>query len=638
MFIEARLATAVRPNAVVIPEDADHRAAGLDLRLGGDRKGDTPSGGPGRAYARLRGGAHRRRAGRAGGRRRPGAAGGGCAGDAQGGGPVAASVEGVPRRRHHVDRRRRHCRLRRWSRPRWCAAGRAARRPRPRAPSGPEYRETSSTPTCWRFSTPSSAPARHPGRDPRHEPRRPPGALRDRRAAAGRARPRPTAAASRSSGCRRTSTPARWRGRRPRRCCSATSPAARCARLLDSLVLIVVPSTTPTATSAGPRRTNRPGQNGPAIVGRNANGQGLNLNRDYVKMEAPETRGAAALIGSVGPDRLHRPPHHQRQLPRVRAHLRAGAQPQRQPGPRLRPRPSAARPMRERMRRRHRTETFWYGNFRNQDPDSLAAGWETYDPRPRFGTNWMGLRGKIAVLSEGYSNADFRTRVTATYDFVHEVLSYLAEHRAAVLAAVEASLRQRADSVTVRSVLGPPTPQDVVAEITRPAGDGNGGYARRIRSGCTRPSGCRCSTGSSPPGARRCPRPICCRRGSASSRRCSGGRASRSRGSPGRGRGQAEEFTVDSVAVDPLFEGHRSVRVEGRWGEPGRSAAYGRLVRGARRISRSACWPRIFWSRPRRTGSRPGTCSTGSSSRTRATRSLRARSPLRAPSEELPSP
>jgi hypothetical protein len=50
----------------------------------------------------------------------------------------------------------------------------------------------------------------------------------------------------------------------------------------------------------------------------------------------------------------------------------------------------------------------------------------------------MGLRGKMAVLSEGYSNADFRTRVRATYDFVHEVLSDVAEHRAVVLAAVEA--------------------------------------------------------------------------------------------------------------------------------------------------------------------------------------------------------
>ena len=227
--------------------------------------------------------------------------------------------------------------------------------------------------------------------------------------------------------------------------------------LLDSLVLLVVPIYNTDGNERwAPGDTNRPGQNGPAVVGRNENGQGLNLNRDYVKMEAPETRGAAALLEAWDPDvfiDLHTTngSYHGYALTYA---------------PGLNPNGTPARDfardkllpaVRERMRRRHATAAFWYGNFRNQDPDSLAAGWETYDARPRFGTNWMGLRGRMAVLSEGYSNAEFRVRVTATYDFVHEVLSYLAEQRSAALAAVEASRRWRTDSVAVRSVLGPPT-------------------------------------------------------------------------------------------------------------------------------------------------------------------------------------
>jgi hypothetical protein len=74
-------------------------------------------------------------------------------------------------------------------------------------------------------------------------------------------------------------------------------------RLLDSLVLIVVPIYNTDGNERwAPGDTNRPGQNGPAIVGRNTNGQALNLNRDYVKMEAPETRGAAALVEVWDPD------------------------------------------------------------------------------------------------------------------------------------------------------------------------------------------------------------------------------------------------------------------------------------------------------------------------------------------------
>ena len=118
------------------------------------------------------------------------------------------------------------------------------------------------------------------------------------------------------------------------------------------------------------------------------------------------------------------------------------------------------------MDRRHRQRTFWYGNFRSQDPDSLILGWETYDARPRFGTNWMGIRGRLGILSEGYSNADFKTRILATYNFVHEVLSLVAEQRTTIKSLVLASDAQRPESIAVRSTLGPPTQEVVVAEIT----------------------------------------------------------------------------------------------------------------------------------------------------------------------------
>src|SRR5688500_15571515 len=72
--------------------------------------------------------------------------------------------------------------------------------------------------------------------------------------------------------------------------------------LLDSLVLLVVPIYNVDGNEAlASGEANRPGQNGPAIVGRRANGQGLDLNRDYVKLEAPETRGSAALLAAWRP-------------------------------------------------------------------------------------------------------------------------------------------------------------------------------------------------------------------------------------------------------------------------------------------------------------------------------------------------
>jgi hypothetical protein len=225
--------------------------------------------------------------------------------------------------------------------------------------------------------------------------------------------------------------------------------------------------------------------------------------------------------------------------------------------------------VRERMQRRHRQQTFSYGNFRNQDPDSLAQGWETYDARPRFGTNWMGLRGRLAVLSEGYSNAEFRTRVEATYNFVVEVLRLAAEERASIKALVQASSRLKVDSVVVRSTLARPTIQPVIAEITGAAGDGTGGFARRQRTGVYRSirmpvfDGFTAARKELLPAAYLVPPRL---RSVVDLLRLQGVAVDSLTES---WRGPIDAFAVESLSVSPLFEGHRTVQAEGRWaGEP----------------------------------------------------------------------
>jgi dipeptidyl-peptidase 4 len=170
------------------------------------------------------------------------------------------------------------------------------------------------------------------------------------------------------------------------------------------------------------------------------------------------------------------------------------------------------------------------------------------------------------VLSEAYSNDDFRTRVASTYDFLRELLSLVAEERAMVMA-MDSAPRRLPDSVAVRSVLGPPASRPVIAEITEPAGEGNGGYARRRRSGIYRTiempvyddfvSARREAIPESyliPDGFSRVAELL----------RRHGITVEHPRG---RVAGPLETFIVDSVVRDPLFEGHRPVRLEGRWSE-----------------------------------------------------------------------
>ena len=334
-------------------------------------------------------------------------------------------------------------------------------------------------------------------------------------------------------------------------------------RLLDSLVLVVVPIYNTDGNDAfGPGERRRPAQNGPAQVGLRSNGQGLDLNRDYLKQEAPETRAATALILEWDPDLF------------LDLHTTNGSYHgyvlTYSPG--LNPNSSPANDwvrdrflpeIRSRMKARHGQEVFPYGNFRNAD--SLGLGWETYDPRPRFGTNWVGLRGRMAILSEAYSHADFATRVKATYNFVLEVLRLAAAERATIKSLNLAASRDRPDSVTVRSLLGPPAMMDVIAELTERAGEGSGPFARRQRTGVFRTIRMPVYDRFSP--ARRQPVPaayllppqysdlvdLLRRQGvrvTALTREWSGG---------------VEAFTVDSLAVQPLFEGHRTIEVKGSW-------------------------------------------------------------------------
>jgi murein tripeptide amidase MpaA len=336
--------------------------------------------------------------------------------------------------------------------------------------------------------------------------------------------------------------------------------------LLDSVIVLVVPIYNVDGNERfGPSERNRPGQNGPAIVGPSTNGQGLNLNRDYVKLEAPETRAGYALLDRWEPDFF------------IDLHTTDGSY----HGyaltwsPGLNPNSSPANDyardhflptIRERLRKREHLETFPYGNFRSQDPDSLTLGWETYDPRPRFGTNAMGMRGRIPILSEGYSNDPFPVRIRSTYLFLREILSLAAEERVAVKRVVAASALWRPDSIGIRATLAPPTMQEVIAEITQPDGDGNGGFARRRRTGVFR--GLRmpvydrfvATERTLRPAGYLIPPPYAPLVGLL---RMQGVVAARLDGD---WQGEMDAFTVDSVAVAPfVFEGHRTVTVSGHW-------------------------------------------------------------------------
>ncbi len=212
--------------------------------------------------------------------------------------------------------------------------------------------------------------------------------------------------------------------------------------VLDSLVLVVVPIYNADGNEKfGHQEQMRPSQDGPEMVGQRANGQGLDLNRDYVKAEAPETQASLRMFDRWDPDvfvDLHTTDgtYHGYALTYA-ASLSPTAM---FTGPFTMDTLLPA--VRRNLLARERIQTFDYGNV--ETPNGMPRGWYTYDPHPRYGTNYYGLRGRISVLSEAYSHDPFRTRIASTYAFVGELLSLVAANNDEIV-----SVTHEADRKTI---------------------------------------------------------------------------------------------------------------------------------------------------------------------------------------------
>ncbi|HEY8061243.1 MAG TPA: M14 family metallopeptidase [Gemmatimonadales bacterium] len=237
--------------------------------------------------------------------------------------------------------------------------------------------------------------------------------------------------------------------------------------LLDSVIILWVPIYNADGNDAfGPQDINRGEQDGPQLVGLRANGQGYDLNRDYIKQEAPETRASLALITQWDPDLF------------VDLHTTDGSY----HGyaltwsPGLNPnhtptndwvQDTVLEQIRRRARERDHVETYPYGNFRGGN--AAPTGWDTYESLPRYGTNLAGMT-RLSILSEAMSHDPFLRRIEATYDFVLETIRYINEHKAEMRRHEALTARLRPDSITVRGnslAVSPARMDTVLVAVTR---------------------------------------------------------------------------------------------------------------------------------------------------------------------------
>jgi dipeptidyl aminopeptidase/acylaminoacyl peptidase len=199
--------------------------------------------------------------------------------------------------------------------------------------------------------------------------------------------------------------------------------------LLKDLVIVIAPIFNADGNEKM-SKTNRPGQVGPVEgMGVRTNAEGLDLNRDFVKLESPEVRALVHFLNKWDPAIV------------VDTHTTNGSHHRytiTYEGPRnlagdaklvAMVRDSLLPDVGRRLEQRAGYKSFFYGNFSRD-----RTRWETVPATPRYGIHYVGLRNRIAILSESYSYAPYRDRVLASRDFVWSILDYAAANKDAIRA------------------------------------------------------------------------------------------------------------------------------------------------------------------------------------------------------------
>ncbi len=201
--------------------------------------------------------------------------------------------------------------------------------------------------------------------------------------------------------------------------------------LLDNLTILIAPI----YNADGNEKINvmnRTAQNGPlGGVGVRENAKGLDLNRDYMKLESPEAQSLVGVFNRWDPHLtvdLHTTngSYHGYHLtysiplnptidPRIIAYHREKMMPA----------------IAKALLAQHKFRSYYYGNFEGEAPkpgEPDKRRWEAFTHQPRIGQNYVGFRNRLTILSEAYSYLDFHRRVEVTEAFVEEILKYAAAH------------------------------------------------------------------------------------------------------------------------------------------------------------------------------------------------------------------
>jgi len=194
--------------------------------------------------------------------------------------------------------------------------------------------------------------------------------------------------------------------------------------------------------------TNRGAQHGPiGGMGTRPNAQGLNLNRDGMKLETAEARSLARLLNEYDPH------------VNIDLHTTNGSDhgyyltyegpgnPNTSTGITRLLRDELFPAVTRAVKQKHQWDFFYYGGAANRG--GVRAWYGDLDLyKPRYTHTYFGLRNRIGILSETYSYATFEDRIKAAYRFVEEIVNFAARKGEAI--------RKVTTDADLESIIGQP--------------------------------------------------------------------------------------------------------------------------------------------------------------------------------------
>jgi len=217
------------------------------------------------------------------------------------------------------------------------------------------------------------------------------------------------------------------------------------AHWADSLVLLISPIYNPDGNERM-SPTNRRGQHGPVEgMGQRPNAMGLDLNRDQMKLDAPESRALVGVYNDYDPHLsvdLHTtngshhgyhltyaPPLPPSTSDQIDGFLRDRWLPE----------------VTEKVKAQTGWDMYYYGGARRPRGGG-EGGWYTFSHQPRYVSNYIGLRNRFGILGEAYSYASFQERIGICYWLVREAVEFAHANATEV--------RQRTEAADNRTIVG----------------------------------------------------------------------------------------------------------------------------------------------------------------------------------------